>query len=193
MTTMGGGLGPIRAANERYWSWVFSENDGPNHPLKISSGGEAQKQDGNMLIIAGSLPRGGKKDRSLRIPSSIEFIFTPAYSVVSTEADGDGSTDQELINNANRDIGGDAANVSVNGKAQTVSLLEPHLFMLNISICIEGTGRNGRGEGCTKGTPPGITRAAAASKYSIISSKDLKVGDRIEISGRDMSVTYTLL
>ena len=50
-----------------------------------------------------------------------------------TEADGGGSTDEDLINIANEDIRGGAgiADVSVNGNRQRVDL-EPHLFTLDI-------------------------------------------------------------
>jgi hypothetical protein len=182
----------IKAADERFWSWIFRDDDGPNHPLKVSGGGEAQERFGNMLMVAGSLQNDGKKDRSLRIPDDIESIFFPADNVVCTQADGDGPSDQDLINNANNDIRGGTGNVSVNGKRQRVDLLDPHLFTVDIQKCINGTGRNGRGEGCTTGTPPRQTRAAAACHYAIISARDLKNGDRIEISGRGIGVTYTV-
>lgn len=54
--------------------------------MKISSGDEAQEQFGNLLIIAGSLPGDEIKDRSLQLPSGIEFIFVPADNFVDTLA-----------------------------------------------------------------------------------------------------------
>ena len=55
-------LDQIEQANERFWKWIFSVDDGPSHALKISGGGEAQEQFGNMLIVAGSLRGDGTKD-----------------------------------------------------------------------------------------------------------------------------------
>lgn len=181
----------IKEADEEFWRWIFREKDGPNHPVRISNGGKAQTRLRRMVIVAGSLPGDGKKDRLLQIPSGVEFIFVPADNFVCTVADGDGPNDQDLINNANSDIHGGSGKVSVDGKPQTVDLLEPHLFTLNIRECIAGTGKNRMGEGCTKGTPPGETRAAAACHYAIIRADTLKSGNIIEINGRgNIDVTY---
>ena len=180
--------------HERYWNWIFSVDDGPTHPLKISSGGEAQESFGNVLIVAGSLRGDGRKERSLRIDAGIERIFVPAESVVYTEADGDGPIDQDLLNNVQNDIRGaeGIAYVLLNDSHQKPNFLGPHLFSLNIQKCIKGTGRSGVGEGCTNGTPPGITRAAAACYYVFIPTDNLKTGSRIELRGRDINVTYTV-
>ena len=86
----------VKAVDERFWSWIFREDDGPNHPLKVSNGGEAQERIGNMLILAGSLQGGGQKDRSLRIPAGVESIFVLADGIVSTDADGDGVSDRRF-------------------------------------------------------------------------------------------------
>jgi hypothetical protein len=185
----------IREADEKFWNWIFGEDDGPNNPLKVSNGGEAQEQFGNIIIVAGSLQREGKKDRSLRIPAGAEFIFVPADNFVCTEADGGGSTDQDLMNVANEDIRGGTgiAGVSVNGNRQRVDLLEPHLFTLDIQSAIRGTGKSARGEGTSQGRQlPLQTRAAAACYYAIIPTKNLKKGDRIEITGRDIGLNYTV-
>lgn len=183
----------IKAADERFWSWIFREDDGPNHPLRVSNGGEAQEQFGNMVIVAGSLQRHGTKDRSLQIPAGTEFVFVPADNFVCTEADGSGSTDQELIDLANDDIRGGAgiADVSVNGNQQRVEALQPHLFTLDIQKAIRGTGKSERGEGTSGGSQlPLQTRAAAACYYAIIPANKLKKGDRIEITGRHIKVNY---
>ncbi len=181
----------IKEADEEFWRWIFRENDGPNHPLKISNGGKAQTRLRRMLIVAGSLPDNGKKERSLQIPGGVDFIFVPADNVVCTVADGDGPADQDLINNTDKDIRGGSGKVSVNGNPQTVDLLEPHLFTVNIQECISGTGKNKMGEGCTKGTPPRQTRAAAACHYAIIRADTLKSGDTITVNGRgNIDVTY---
>jgi hypothetical protein len=185
----------IKAVDERFWSWIFREDDGPNHPLKISNGGEAQERIGNKLILAGSLQGGGQKDRSLRIPAGVESIFVIADDIVCTDADGDGASDQDLIKKADEDIrdGVGKVKVSLNDKSQTVDLLEPHSFMLNIQKVIDGTGNKGKGEGTLPdGNPPGQTRAAAACYYAIIRAHSLKAGDRIKISGRGINVTYTV-
>lgn len=184
-----------KAADERFWSWIFREDDGPNHPLRVSNGREAQEQFDNILIVAGSLQNDGTKDRSLRIPAGTEFIFVPADNFVCTEADGGGSKDEDLINVANDDIQGGSgiANVSINGNRQRVELLQPHLFTLGIQKAISGTGQSKRGEGTSKGSQlPLQTRAAAACHYAIIPVNKLKKGDKIEITGRDIKVTYTV-
>ncbi len=185
----------IKEAHERFWSWIFSMDDGSNHPLKISNGGEAQERIGNMLILAGSLQGDGKKDRSLRIPAGIESIFVLADNIVCTEADGDGASEQELMKKADEDIseGKEKVKVTLNDKSQTVDLLKPHSFTLDIQKAIEGTGNNRKGEGTLpNGNPPGPTKAAAACYYAIMPADGLKAGDRIKISGRGINVTYTV-
>jgi hypothetical protein len=183
----------IKEAHERFLSWIFSTDDGSNHPLKISNGGEAQDRIGNMLILPGSLQGDEKKDRSLKIPAGIESIFVLADDIVCTEADGDGANDQDLMKKADEDIseGKGKVKVSLNDKPQTVDLLKPHSFTLDIQKVIDGTGNNRKGEGTLpNGNPPGQTRAAAACYYAIIPADSLKAGDSIEISGRGINVTY---
>jgi hypothetical protein len=185
----------IKEAHERFWSWIFSKDDGPNHPLKISNGGEAQERIGNMLILAGSLQGDGKKDRSLRIPTGIESIFVLADDIVCTEADGDGATDQDLMKKAEEDTSQaeGKVEVSLNDNPQTVDLLKPHSFTLDIQKVIDGTGNNKKGEGTLpNGNPPGQTRAAAACYYAIIPANALKAGDVITVTGRGIDVTYTV-
>jgi hypothetical protein len=185
----------IKEAHERLLNWIFSTDDGPNHPLKISGSGEAQERIGNMLLLPGSLQGDGKKDRSLRIPAGIESIFVLADDIVCTEADGDGATDQDLMKKAEEDIrnGEGKVKVSLNDKPQAVDLLKPHSFTLDIQKIIDGTGSNRNGEGTLpNGNPPGQTRAAAACYYAIIPAGGLKAGDRIVISGRGIDVTYTV-
>jgi hypothetical protein len=183
----------IKEAHERFLSWIFSTDDGSNHPLKISNGGEAQDRIGNMLILPGSLQGDEKKDRSLKIPAGIESIFVLADDIVCTEADGDGANDQDLMKKADEDIseGKGKVKVSLNGNPQAVDLLKPHSFTLDIQKVIDGTGNNRKGEGTLpNGNPPGQTRAAAACYYAIIPADSLKAGDSIEISGRGINVTY---
>lgn len=185
----------IKEAHEKFWRWIFGTDDGSNHPLKISNGGEAQESIGNMLLLAGSLQGDGKKDRSLRIPGGIESIFVLADNVVCTEADGDGDSDQDLVKKADDDINEakEKVKVTLNDNSQTVDLLRPHSFTLDIQKVIEGTGNNRRGEGTLQnGNPPGPTKAAAACYYTIIPADGLKAGDRIKISGRGINVTYTV-
>ena len=185
----------IKEAHERFWSWIFSKDDGPNHPLKISNGGEAQERIGNMLILTGSLQGDGKKDRSLRIPTGIESIFVLADDIVCTEADGDGATDQDLMKKAEEDTSQaeGKVEVSLNDNPQTVDLLKPHSFTLDIQKVIDGTGNNKKGEGTLpNGNPPGQTRAAAACYYAIIPANALKAGDVITVTGRGIDVTYTV-
>jgi hypothetical protein len=185
----------IKEAHERFWSWIFSRDDGPNHPLKISNGGEAQERIGNMLILAGSFQGDGKKDRSLRIPTGIESIFVLADDIVCTEADGDGATDQDLMKKAEEDTSQaeGKVEVSLNDNLQTVDLLKPHSFTLDIQKVIDGTGNNKKGEGTLpNGNPPGQTRAAAACYYTIIPANALKAGDVITVTGRGIDVTYTV-
>jgi hypothetical protein len=188
----------IKEVDEEFWRWIFRENDGPNHPLKISNGGKAQTQFRRILIIAGSLPGEGPKDRSLQIPAGIEFIFVPADNCVYTEADSDGRG-QKLIDDADKDMAKGTGNVSVNGNNQPLEPPLPgHSFSppLDIQQCITGTGKAKNGEGCTKGIPPGRTEAAAACHYAIIRANTLKSGDIIRIAGRKGEgidgVTYTV-
>jgi hypothetical protein len=188
-------LKQIKEAHERFLSWIFNMDDGPNHPLKISNGGEAQERIGNMLILAGSLQGDGKKDRSLRILAGIESIFVLADDIVCTEADGDGASDQDLMKKADEDIsdGKGKVKVSLNDNPQTIELLKPHSFTLDIQKVIDGTGNNRRGEGTLpNGNPPGRTKAAAACYYAIIPADALKAGDKIKVSGRGIDVTYTV-
>jgi hypothetical protein len=185
----------IKEAHERIWSWIFSKDDGPNHPLKISNGGEAQERIGNILILAGSLQGDGKKGRLLRIPTGIESIFVLADDIVCTEADGDGATDQDLMKKAEEDTSQaeGKVEVSLNDNPQTVDLLKPHSFTLDIQKVIDGTGNNKKGEGTLpNGNPPGRTRAAAACYYAIIPANALKAGDVITVTGRGIDVTYTV-
>jgi hypothetical protein len=186
-------LNEIKEADEEFWRWIFRENDGPNHPLEISNDGKAQTQFRSILIVAGSLPGDGPKNRSLEIPASLESIFVPSDNCVYTEADSDGSG-QELIDKANSDMAKGTGNVSVNGEAQTVELLSAHPFSLDIQHCINGTGKTKKGEGCENGTPPHETMgAAAACHFAIIPAHTLKSGDIVRITGRkgeDIDVTY---
>lgn len=185
----------IKEAHERLLNWIFSTDDGPNHPLKISGSGEAQERIGNMLLLPGSLQGDGKKDRSLRIPAGIESIFVLADDIVCTEADGDGVNEQDLMKIANDDISDGEGKVKVllNDKPQAIDLLKPHSFTLDIQKVIDGTGKNKRGEGTLpNGNPPRQTRAAAVCYYAIIPAGGLKGGDRIDISGRGINVTYTV-
>jgi hypothetical protein len=185
----------IKEAHERFLSWIFSTEDGPNHPLKVSNGGDAQERIGNMLILPGSLQGDGKKDRLVRIPAGIESIFVVADDIVCTEADGDGTSDQDLMKKADEDIsdGKGKVKVSLSDKPQAIDLLRPHSFTLDIQKVIDGTGKNRKGEGTLpNGNPPGQTRAAAACYYAIIPADGLKARDRIEISGRGINVTYTV-
>src|SRR5918992_172344 len=92
---------------------IVNKDDGPNHPLKISNGGEAQERIGNMLILTGSLQGDGKKDRSLRIPTGIESNFVLADDIVCTEADGDGTNEQDLMKRADEDISDGKGKVKV--------------------------------------------------------------------------------
>ena len=188
----------IRVAHEAFWHWIFRENDGPNHPLNISGGGQAQQQLDNILIVAGSLQGAGPKDRSLQIPAGIESIFVPVDNCVDTAADAATNgilTNLDLINNITTDIKGaeGKAGVSVDDEPKGVTLLEPHLFSLNIQKAIRETGRNRRGEGTQRGRqPPILTTAAAACYYTILSPNGLRAGNRIKITGRNIEVTYTV-
>lgn len=177
----------IKDADEEFWRWIFRENDGPNHPLKISNNGRAQIQLGRLLIVAGSLPDNIPKNRLLQIPSGIDNIFVPAENCVYSQADGDGQTDQELLDKANRDMADSRGKVLVKGQEQTLNRLPGHTFSppLIIQKCIAEAGKSGRGEGesCTIGRPPAETRAAAACDYAVIRADTLKSGDIIKIEG----------
>jgi hypothetical protein len=177
----------IKDADEEFWRWIFRENDGPNHPLKISNNGTAQIQLGSLLIVAGSLPDNIPKNRLLQIPPGIEYVFVPAENCVYTEADMDGQTDQELVDKANKDMTDSRGRVSVNDVQQKLNRLPGHTFSppLNIVNCIAGAGKSGKGEGesCTKDMAPGGTNAAAACDYAIIPANTLKSGHIIKIEG----------
>jgi hypothetical protein len=177
----------IKDADEEFWRWVFRENDGSDHPLKVSGGGKAQLRRGNLLIVAGSLPDDKLRDRSLNIPPGVDFIFVPGENCVYTEADKDGQTDQELIDNATNDMSDSQAKVLLNGQNQQIHKLPGHKLspLLNIEKCIGGAGKSGKGEGesCIRNNPPGPTRAAAACDYAIIPANTLKSGDKIKIEG----------
>ena len=70
---------------------------------------------------------------------------------------------EDLIKKADEDIrdGEGKVKVSLNDKPQTVHLLEPHSFMLNIQKVIGGAGNKGKGEGTLpNGNPPGQTRGS---------------------------------
>jgi hypothetical protein len=187
----------IEDADEEFWRWIFRENDGPNHPLKISNDGKAQIQRGRLLIVAGSLPDDIPKNRLLQIPPGIDNVFVPAENCVYTYADGDGETDQELIDKANKDMADSKGRVWVKDEEQTLDRLPGHTFSprLNIQKCIDGAGKSGKGEGesCAKGMPPEETRvAAAACDYAVIRSDTLKNGDIIKIEGEGRAGTKTM-
>lgn len=177
----------IADAHEEFWRWIFRENDGPNHPLKVSNNGRAQIQRGRLLIVAGSLPDSVTRNRLLQIPNGVDNIFVPAENCVYTEADEDGQTNQELIDKANKDMDDSKGEVWVNQDKQKLERLPGHEFdpLLNIEKCIAGAGKSGKGEGksCTKGTPPGPTKAAASCDYIIIPTNSLKSGYKIRIKG----------
>lgn len=177
----------LEDADEDFWRWVFSENDGPGHPLKVSDGGKAQLRRGNLLILAGSLPDDEARNRSLNISPGVDFIFVPGENCVYTEADKDGQNEQELIDKANNDLSDSEAKVFLNGQKQQIYRLPGHKLspLLHIEKCIDGAGKSGKGEGesCIKNNPPGQTRAAAACDYAIIPANTLKGGDKIKIEG----------
>jgi hypothetical protein len=196
----------IKDAHEEFWRWVFRLDDGPNHPLKVSNNGMAQIQRGRLLIVAGSLPDSIPKNRLLQIRSGIDNIFVPAENCVYTEADGDGQTDQQLIDKANKDMTDSQGEIWVNQERQELKLLQGHTFVppLKIEKCIEGAGKSGKGEGdsCTRDAPPGPTKAAASCHYAIIPTNTLKTGYTIKIKGigragpnhapERIDVTYTV-
>ena len=178
----------IEDADDEFWRWIFRENDGPNHPLKISNNGTAQIQLGSLLIVAGSLPDNIPKNRLLQIDPGIEYVFVPAENCVYTEADMDGQTEQDLVDKANKDMTDSRGKVSVNNVQQTLNRLPAHTFSppLIIEKCIAGAGNSGKGEGesCTKNMAPGATKAAAAAcDYAIIPANTLKSGSVIKIEG----------
>jgi hypothetical protein len=179
--------GQIQDADEEFWRWIFRENDGSNHPLKITNGGKAQIQRGPLLILAGSLPDNIPKNRTLEKHPGIEYIFVPGENCVYTMADGDGQTLQELVNKANNDMTNSQAKVSVNGTRQTIHRLSGHTFspLLDILKCIDGAGNSGKGEGasCVGRQAPRDSQAAAACDYAIIPADTLNSGDLIKIEG----------
>lgn len=181
--------GQIEDADEEFWRWIFRENDGPNHPLKISNDGKAQIQRGPLLILAGSVPVPDNKpiNRTLEKLPGIEYIFVPGENCVYTKADGDGQTPPDLVDKANDDMINSQAKVSVNGVIQPIHRLSGHTFSppLDILKCIDGAGNSGKGEGasCVGGHPPRGSPAAAACDYAIISANTLNSGDLIKIEG----------
>jgi hypothetical protein len=174
----------IKDAHEELWRWIFREDDGVDHPLKRSNR-TAQIQHDSLLIVAGSLPDNTPRNRLLQIPSGIEYVFVPGENCVYTEADNDGQTDPVLIGKANQDMLDSRARVLVNNVQQPINRLPGHAFSppLDIQKCISGTGKSGRGEGCSSGGPPRSTRAAAACDYAIIRANTLRSGDIIKIEG----------
>jgi hypothetical protein len=198
--------GQIEDADEEFWRWIFRENDGPDHPLKISNDGKAQIQRGPLLILAGSLPDDIPKNRTMKKLPNIEYIFVPGENCVYTMADGDGQTLQDLVNKANNDMTNSQAKVLVNRVRQTIHRLSAHTFspLLDILKCIDGAGNSGQGEGasCLRGRAPRDSQAAAACDYAIIPADTLKSGDIIKIEGigragpnqvtRRIDVTYKL-
>jgi hypothetical protein len=179
--------GQIEDADEEFWRWIFRENDGPNHPLKISNDGKAQIQRGPLLILAGSLPDNKPRNRILEKLPGIEYIFVPGENCVYTMADGDGQTPQDLVNKANNDMTNSQAKVSVNGMRQPIHRLPGHTFapLLDILKCIDGAGNSAKGEGasCVGGQAPRGSPAAAACDYAIIPADTLNSGDLIKIEG----------
>ena len=175
----------ITDADEEFWRWVFRENDGPNHPLKISNGGKAQIQRGSLLILAGSLADDTPRNRVLQKVPGVDYIFVPGENCVYTKADMDGQNNKDLVDKANKDMTDSQAKVKLNGAEQTIQHLLGHTFSLNIKKCINGAGNSGKGEGasCVGGNPPGGTEAAAACDYAIIPANTLKGGDIIKIEG----------
>jgi hypothetical protein len=178
----------IEDADEEFWRWVFRVNDDSDHPLKISDDGMAQLQVGKLLILAGSFPDDIPKNRLLKIPSGVDYVFVPGENCVYTKADEDGETEKELIDKANNDIAKSEAKILVNDDKQELQRLPGHAFspLLNIQKCISLAGRSGKGEGesCTKNKAPGETFAAAACDYAIISVNTLKSGYTIKIEGK---------
>lgn len=191
-------LNDLKDADEEFWRWVFREEDGENHPLKISKNRKAQIEYKRILIIAGALTGDKeKKTRSLKIPNGIDYIFVPADNCVYTNADKDGPNEEALIDRANADMASGRGNVTVNDNNQAVNLLPGHSFdpHLNILKRIDKTGNSGKGEGWKNNMPPGQTIAAAASHYAIIRADTLRNGDKIRITGEqgtDIDVTYTV-
>jgi hypothetical protein len=174
----------IEDAHKEFWHWIFRVNDGSNHPLKLSNNGRAQTtQHGSLLIVAGSLPDSVPRNRLLQIPAGIEYIFVPGENCVYTMADNDGQSNRDLLDKANQDMTNSRAKVLVNSRPQQINRLAGHTFSLDIQKCITGAGKSGRGEGCTSGTAPGPTNAAAACDYAIIPADSLGSGHTIKIEG----------
>jgi hypothetical protein len=194
-------LDEIKDADEEFWRWIFRENDGGNHPLKVSNGGKAQTQIGRILIIAGALsgePNPMPRNRSLEIPQGVDYIFAPADNCVYTKVDGDGADDQALVDNANRDNSSGTGNVLLNGNSIALNLLPGHPFspQLDIQKRIKGSGKSKNGEGWTNNTPPRNTIAASACHYAILRAGTLRKNDTIRISGEvgtGIDVTYNVL
>ena len=194
-------LNEIKDADEEFWRWIFRENDGGNHPLKISNGGKAQTQIGRILIIAGALagePNPMPRNRSLEIPQDVDYIFAPADNCVYTKVDGDGADEQALVDNANRDNSSGTGNVLLNGNSIALNLLPGHPFspQLDIQKRIKGSGKSKNGEGWTNNTPPRNTTAASACHYAIIRASTLRKNDTIRITGEagtGIDVTYNVL
>jgi hypothetical protein len=193
-------LNEIKDADEEFWRWVFSTDDGRNHPLKISNRGRAQRQSGRILIIAGAFSGEAnpmRRERALEIPRGVDFIFVPADNCVYTKADGDGVDEQALVDNANRDNSSGTGNVFLNGNSLALNQLLGHPFspQLDIQKRIEESGKSKKGEGWTNNTPPRNTIAASACHYAIIHARTLRVNDTITITGEvgtGIDVTYTV-
>jgi hypothetical protein len=193
-------LDEIKDADEEFWRWVFSKDDNDNHPLKISGRGSAQTRKGRILILAGALsgePDQIEKKRSLEIPEGIDYIFVPADNCVYTKADGDGVTEEALIDNANRDNSSGTGNVSLKGNNLALNLLPGHAFRpeLDIQKRIQGSGKSKKGEGWTNSTAPRNTIAASACHYAIIRASTLRKNDTIQITGEagtGINVIYTV-
>ena len=104
----------------------------------------------SLPIVAGSLPDYGQpKLCLLQIPPGIDNVFVPAENCVYTYADGDGETDEELIDKANRDMADSKGRVWVKDEEQTLGRLSGHTFSppLKIEKCIAGAGKSEKGEG----------------------------------------------
>jgi hypothetical protein len=177
--------------DQAFWEWIFSTPDNQNHPLRVSNNGQAQERRGNFLMLAGSLPGDGPKNRVLTIPPGIDSIFVPADNNLKTVTDEDGDDDPKLTNEANNDDAEGTANVKVNGQNKPVNRLPAHCFDINIRQRIRGTGTK-KNQG--NGEQVGRTRAAAACHYAIIPANTLQSGNTIEIVGRNgtITVTYTV-
>jgi hypothetical protein len=177
--------------DKAFWEWIFSRPDNQNHPLRVSDNGQAQERRGKFLILAGSLPGGGQKNRVLTIPQGIDSIFVPADNNLKTMTDDDGPDDPKLTDKANEDNDGAGQDpkVKVDGVDIPVNRLPAHCFDIDIRERIHETGNN-KHHGDGEEVAP--TRAAAACHYAIIPANTLHSGSKIEIRGRDIRVTYTV-